>query len=140
MLRILIIDDENSIQKLLYRILKGVGFEVDVASNGYEGIEKYNSNYFDLVITDLEMPYLNGSQVAQNIRKSNRPDTPIIGISGTPELLSEQNFNTIITKPFSIRTFLNEIEKVCLTPVFVEVAAKIVRWLFVWIVHQEVCF
>ena len=112
MLRVLVIDDENEITGLLDRALTVAGFDVEVASNGHEGIERYNESYFDVVITDGEMPYLNGNEVLNNIRQSNRPNTPVIGISATPWLLSEQDFNVVLPKPFSLRTLLNRLEEI----------------------------
>ena len=122
MLRILVIDDEKAIVKMLSSALTKAGFEVDVASNGREGLKKYNSSAFDAVITDGEMPYLNGNQVVRKIRKSKRPNTPIIGISGTPWLLSKKDFNIIIEKPFSLQTLFKEIEQITYDPLLVEKA------------------
>ena len=112
MLRVLVIDDEKEITGLLNKAITLAGFDVEVASNGYEGIKRYNESQFDVVITDGEMPYLSGSEVLKNIRQSNRPDTPVIGISGTPWMLSEQDFDVILPKPFSLKTLLNRLEEI----------------------------
>ena len=116
MLRVLVMDDENEIRDLLERALTLAGFDVEVASNGHEGIEKYIESYFDVVITDGEMPHLNGNGVLNYIRHSNRPGTPVIGISATPWMLSGQDFDVILPKPFSLKTLLNEIEEISLNP------------------------
>lgn len=120
MLRILVIDDEKAIVKMLSSALTQAGFEVDVASNGLEGLRKYDSSDFDAVITDGEMPYLNGNEVVRKIRKSKRPNTPIIGISGTPWLLSKKDFDIIIKKPFSLQTLFKEIKQVTYGSLMVE--------------------
>ena len=112
MLRVLVIDDEKIITGLLDKALTGAGFDVEVASNGYEGIERYNESCFDVVITDGEMPYLNGNEVLNNIRQSSRPETPVIGMSGNPRFLSGHDFDVILPKPFSLKTLLSRLEQI----------------------------
>jgi CheY-like chemotaxis protein len=116
MIRVLVIDDEKEITGLLERALTVAGFDVVVASNGHEGIERYIESYFDLVITDGEMPHLGGRDVLNYIRQSNRPETPVIGISATPWVLTGQDFDVILPKPFSLKTLLNQIEEISLSP------------------------
>ncbi len=122
MLRILIIDDEMAIVKVISSALRKAGFEVEFALNGLEGLEKYYSGNFDAVITDGEMPYLGGNEVVQNIRESDRPDTPVIGISGTPWLLSQKDFDFIIPKPFSLKTLFSKIDHIIFSPFLAEKA------------------
>ena len=116
MIRVLVIDDEKEITGLLERALTVAGFDVVVASNGHEGIERYIESYLDLVITDGEMPHLGGSDVLNYIRQSNRPETPVIGISATPWVLTGQDFDVILPKPFSLKTLFNQIEEISLSP------------------------
>lgn len=116
MLRVLVIDDEKEIRELLDRAITMAGINVEVASDGHEGIERYIESYFDIVITDGEMPHLNGSDVLNYIRQSNRPETPVIGISATPWMLSGQGFDAVLSKPFSLKALLNEIEEISLNP------------------------
>ena len=114
MLRVLVIEDEKEIRELLDGALTVAGFNVEVASNGHEGIERYIESYFDVVITDGEMPHLSGNDVLNYIRQSSRPETPVIGISATPWMLSGQGFDAVISKPFSLKSLLNEIEEISL--------------------------
>ena len=104
MSKVLVIDDERSIAELLCQALTLVGYNVTTASGGAEGIEIFDKDLFDLVITDIRMPGINGIGVVNHIRKSDRPHTPIIGISGTPWLLEENGFNSTLNKPFTITT------------------------------------
>lgn len=104
---ILIIDDEDAIALVIKEALENFEFNVEIATDGLEGIRKYGEDHFDLVITDIRMPGLNGYDVSQQIRNFNKKNTPIIGISGTPWLLKDKNFDAVLEKPFSIKTLIN---------------------------------
>ena len=102
MYKILVIDDEKPILDMVRQALTRFGFAVETASDGSEGIEKYDRHNFDLVITDIKMPGLDGIQVAAHIRHSCRPDTPVFGVSGTHWLLENGHFDQVFAKPFSL--------------------------------------
>ena len=108
---VLAIDDEKAILDMLRRALVIFGFRVEVASAGEEGIEKFDNNDFDIVITDILMPGIDGVGVLNYIRKSNRADTPVIGISGTPWLLQKEKFDMVLDKPFSIKTLVHSVKQ-----------------------------
>ena len=69
----------------------------------------FDSQVYDLVITDVLMPGIDGRRVARHIRRSNRPNTPVIGISGTPWLLQGGIFDSVIDKPFNIQALTKSI-------------------------------
>ena len=117
MSNILVIDDEEPITNMLALALTNAGYEVEVASNGLDGLDKYNSGYFDLVITDIVMPGINGNEVARDIKKSHNPQTPVIGMSGTPWELSDEQFDEVLPKPFSLMTLFNTVQAICHEPV-----------------------
>ena len=100
--RILLIDDDCQILTSLSQALKHVGYEVEVACDGDEGIELIDSGYnCHLVITDITMPRVNGNAVARHIRSSDRQDTPIIAITGFGEdAIERELFNSVLVKPF----------------------------------------
>jgi DNA-binding response OmpR family regulator len=106
MKRVLIIDDDAAIVHLLQSVLGRSGFEVTVARNGREGVDKFHRDAFDLVITDVRMPGLSGRAVVSSIRASKRPSTPVLGISGTPWELADGGFDCVLPKPFSMKTLL----------------------------------
>ena len=123
MCKILVIDDDESIVLMITMALAKHGFNVEVATNGMEGIKKYDQDYFGVVITDIRMPGLDGNAVADHIRNSGSKSTSIIGISGTPWLLKDHSFDAIFTKPFSLKTLVDTVKR--LTPAPLEaVAAK----------------
>lgn len=108
---ILAIDDEKAILDMLKRALVLFGFNVEIASSGEEGIEKFKSGEFDAVVTDILMPGIDGVSVLKFIRKSSRASTPVIGISGTPWLLQNENFDLVLDKPFSIKALVESVKK-----------------------------
>jgi response regulator RpfG family c-di-GMP phosphodiesterase len=79
--KILIVDDEPFIRKLLSKYLNGKHYIVDTADNGEVAIEKLNSEPFDLVLTDLRMPKMGGRELLQ-IMSENFPDIPKIVLTG----------------------------------------------------------
>ncbi len=103
--RILVIDDEDSVRDILSRMLRTKGHQVVVAPDGEEGIERFRSEPFDLVLTDLGMPKLSGWDVGKTIKGLN-PKIPIVMITGwgmelDRERLSESGIDLIISKPFN---------------------------------------
>ena len=109
---ILVIDDEKAILDIIKIVLSKAGFKVEIAMNGQEGIQKFDSCRFDLVITDMLMAVLDGRAVANHIRNSDRPCTPIIGISGTPWFLESNQFDAVFAKPFSSEDLINSIRHI----------------------------
>jgi YesN/AraC family two-component response regulator len=81
MSRILIIDDEASIRKMLKKLLETEGYDILEANNGNQGIKLFIEHRPDLVITDLVMPEKEGIELIREIKKIN-PNAQIIAISG----------------------------------------------------------
>ena len=76
---ILLIDDSLSIRKFVGRMLESAGFKVDTAVDGEEGLRKIAVTPYSLVITDLEMPKVNGYEVLQALRgRAQTQDLPVI--------------------------------------------------------------
>ena len=105
---ILIIDDEPAILRLMRIILSKVGYAIDTAENGEGGIRKIKKNKYSLILTDMRMPGITGSQVLEYLRnKSPQKETPIIGMSGTPWLLEQDDFDAVLEKPVSLKETLD---------------------------------
>ena len=100
--RILVIDDDKAIVALLEDILVCLGYRVRTAHGGKDGVHIYDREVFDIVITDIVMPNMDGHAVVQHIRNSQRPSTLVLGISGTPWLLEEGDFDYVLAKPFGM--------------------------------------
>jgi CheY-like chemotaxis protein len=108
---ILVIDDETGITQVIQEALRMVGYEVEVASNGKEGIRKFDHRPYDLVITDICMPGVNGDSVARHIRHASNGNTAIIGISGTPWMLENDDFDMVLSKPFPLEDLIASVQQ-----------------------------
>jgi two-component system nitrogen regulation response regulator NtrX len=78
---ILIIDDERSIRKTLSEILSYEGYKIDEAVDGEDGLKKFTSAVYDIVICDVKMPKMDGIEFLEKAKAAN-PDVPVIIISG----------------------------------------------------------
>jgi len=85
MAKILVVEDEKSIQRVLKDILENEGYEVDQAYDGVEGIKKIRENEYDVVLCDIKMPKKDGLEVLQETKKI-KPDLPFVMISGHGDL------------------------------------------------------
>jgi PAS domain S-box-containing protein len=113
--RILVIDDEEDIRKLLKDILTNAGHKVEIAADGNEGIEIFKKKKFDLVLTDLGMPVMSGWEVAEKVKSINEK-VPVALITGWNVKLdgSEMNdsgINLVIHKPFKMEQVLNLVQE-----------------------------
>ncbi len=79
--RILVIDDEDIVRTSCSRALTPEGFEVRLAKNGVEGLKMAGEDTFDLVLTDLKMPDMDGIEVLRKI-KETWPKTEVIIVTG----------------------------------------------------------
>ncbi|RJP49672.1 MAG: DNA-binding response regulator [Anaerolineaceae bacterium] len=84
---ILIIDDEASLRKTLARILQQAGFEVTTAENAEQGLDFLKTTTFDLVLTDLRMPGIQGLEMLKQIQASD-PSLPVILFTAQPDVNS----------------------------------------------------
>jgi len=103
--RILVVDDEPVVRRSCERILTPEGYAVESASNGNEAIGKLGKDGYDLVITDLKMPDIDGIELIRWIRNS-KPDTGIVVITGYPSQESIKEALSLrildyLPKPFS---------------------------------------
>ncbi len=79
MTKILVVDDSNSIRDMVNFTLKSAGYQTDDAKDGLEGLNKAKASAFDLVITDVNMPNMDGITLCQELRKlPNFRFTPIL--------------------------------------------------------------
>src|SRR5262245_43250205 len=79
--RILVVDDEEDIGAWLARYLRRAGYEVSPMSDSLQAWVSFQTRAFDLVITDLRMPGLNGEQLTERI-KTQAPNTPVVVLTG----------------------------------------------------------
>ena len=106
---VLVIDDERMIRELLKKALGRLDYVVDTAESASGGIRKFDQGFYDLVITDVRMPGVDGHSVLNHIRHSERDSTPVIGVSGTPRLLQNGKFDDVLHKPFSMNALIEKV-------------------------------
>lgn len=83
MKRILVIDDTKNIRLMISKCLSSEGYEVDTADNGYDGISRFREKDYDIVILDIRMPELSGTEVLK-ILKGIRSNIDVIIITAFP--------------------------------------------------------
>ncbi len=113
--RILLVDDEVSVQKLLTYPLRKEGYDVIPAMDGREALERLNEDDFDLVVLDVMLPRVDGFDVCRQIR--SRSTVPIIMLTAKAEEIDkvlglELGADDYITKPFSVREFRSRVKAV----------------------------
>ncbi len=109
---ILLVDDEESIQKLLAYPLEREGYRVLQARDGQEALTRFASEHVDLVVLDIMLPKLDGLEVCKRLRAES--EVPIIMLTARDDELDkvlglELGADDYITKPFSIREFRSRV-------------------------------
>jgi len=113
--RILLVDDEESLQKLLSYPLRSDGYEVVAAQDGQDALDRFDESSFDLVVLDVMLPRVDGFDVCRKLRA--RSAVPIIMLTAKAEefdkvLGLELGADDYITKPFSMREFRSRVKAV----------------------------
>ncbi len=115
--KILLIDDSLSIRKFVGRMLETAGYEVETAVDGEEGLRKASAQSYRLILTDLEMPKLNGYEVIQALRsRSQTQQTPIIVMTTRAgdkhrQMAINIGASSYIAKPVEERALIQELER-----------------------------
>jgi chemosensory pili system protein ChpA (sensor histidine kinase/response regulator) len=115
--KLLLIDDSLSIRKFVGRMLETAGYEVDTAVDGEEGLRKASAKNYRLILTDLEMPKLNGYEVIQALRsRAQTQQTPIIVMTTRAgdkhrQMALNVGASSYIAKPVEERALIQELER-----------------------------
>ena len=119
MLRFLIVDDFSTMRRIIRGLLKEAGYvEADEAEDGQIGLQKLYGSQFDFVISDVNMPNMNGFEMLENIKQSEKlKDIPVLMITAEASKDSVLRAAQIgadgyIVKPFSKATLEDKISKI----------------------------
>jgi DNA-binding response OmpR family regulator len=112
--KILVVEDDQIVQKALKRLFVSNGYSVEVAQNGIAGLESFRSAPPSAVVLDLRLPGMSGQDVCREI-KSKAPALPVIVLSANTDvvdkvLLLELGADDYVTKPFSPRELLARVQ------------------------------
>ena len=105
--RLLVVDDDEQIRKLLVTVMKRQGFAVEQASNGAEALEAIANQQFDVMLLDLMMPIISGFEVLDRLDDAAFRPRCVLVVSAVPEhylQLVKKHAHAIIGKPFDVST------------------------------------
>lgn len=118
-LRVLVVDDSPLARKFIMKVLQGMGIEIFTeAGDGQEAIDLLQNNFFDLVVTDYNMPNINGKELTEYIRnKSSQSSVPVMMVSSEASSsrlsgVQQSGVSALCDKPFApeeVRKLLNSI-------------------------------
>lgn len=115
---ILVIEDDENVLSMMIKHLKYAGYKVISANNGMEGLKMLESEEYDLVITDIVMPYVSGVGLVTALKEKN-PQIPVIAITGygeePMEAALEKKADLVIAKPVSMSHLKDHISKLLTT-------------------------
>ena len=114
--RILIVDDEAMVAEILARYARNDGYEADCAVNGFDAWEKLSNDHYDVVVTDLKMPHMDGPELMARISMLNPPPL-LIAITGHASMEAavdclRKGAADFLIKPFEVPDFLESLRKV----------------------------
>ncbi len=118
-LKVLLVEDNKINQLLAKQILVGWGVNVEIANDGFEAIAKLQRRSYDLILLDLQMPEIDGFEVAKFVRKTIKPpanEIPIVALTAdafteTKIRTQEAGMNDFITKPYQQRDLFRVLRK-----------------------------
>ncbi|MSW68229.1 MAG: response regulator, partial [Actinobacteria bacterium] len=115
MTKILVVEDEESFSEAISFLLKKEGFEVDIAKNGPDAISQFEAHGADLILLDLMLPGLSGTEVCRQIRTKSQ--VPIIMLTAKDTEIDkvvglELGADDYVTKPYSSRELIARIRAV----------------------------
>jgi CheY-like chemotaxis protein len=117
-LRILVIEDEETIRRFLSTGLKSMGHQPCLAESGEDGLDAFSDDGpFDLVLTDLGLPGISGEDVARSVVESS-PDTPVVLLTGWADQLRAEadslvGVTRILSKPVTLDALAKTLAEVC---------------------------
>ncbi len=120
--KVLLVDDEPHITHVVSRKLESAGFEAVIARDGEEGLRVARDIVPDAIVTDLQMPRMNGFELAQRLKADPvTSEIPVIMLTARgyfleQEALEQTNIREVISKPFTARGLLERVVQLIADP------------------------
>lgn len=117
--KILAVDDSKTMRQMIVNTLRNAGFEAHEAEDGRQALTLFGGQAFDLVITDLNIPELNGFELIEKVRQgSHRPFVPILMLTTESDVQKKARGKLVgatgwIVKPFNPDRLVEVVRKVC---------------------------
>ncbi len=113
--RILFIDDDKSITKIVSTILKEEGYDVDTAASGGEAVKKSQQNHYDLMLIDIRLPDMDGTELLTRVRDT-MPKIRKVIVTGFPTLQNavaavNNGADAYVMKPFDVEKMLSTVRE-----------------------------
>lgn len=113
--RILVVDDDEFVRRLLTTVVNKAGYEVETAGDGAEALEKIAASSYSLILLDLMMPRVDGVEVLREMERGNE-QTPVIVMTAADESLisklPQDRVKRVMRKPFDVNELIETIRDV----------------------------
>jgi len=117
-MRILVVDDDKTTRKMLYLILKSKGYDVVTAENGMDGLQKLGLEQINLILTDMNMPYMDGIEFTKQVRANpDFSDIPIVMLTTEADEEEKQRaykagVDDYLVKPATAEQIVDSMKKI----------------------------
>ena len=119
MANLLLIEDMKGVRESLTMVLEMAGHNITTAGTGAEGIQAAQQQNFELVITDILMPEVDGSEVILELKQNSASNVPVLGMSGGGSMVSakealrlaDEYADEVMQKPFSRDEILSAVDR-----------------------------
>jgi CheY-like chemotaxis protein len=116
--RVLVVDDDEAIRKLIAAILRRRSFHVDSAANGEEALKRLAEHHYDIMLLDLMMPRVDGYTVIERVREQ-KIDVEIVVVtaagSSQVKAIDRSHVRAVISKPFDVTQLVEVVSTICAT-------------------------
>ncbi|PKF49095.1 response regulator [Enterovibrio nigricans] len=118
-MKILVVDDMTSMRHVMLNLLRSIGYpELEEATNGWQAFQMLKKNHYDLLITDLNMPKMDGKELLKEVRSDKKiGHLPILVVSceqdkGKIQELIKHRVNGFVVKPFNGATLQKQLQRI----------------------------
>jgi CheY-like chemotaxis protein len=104
--RVLVVDDEHDLRHFLELLMRSAGYDVDVAADGQEALDRIAARTPDLMLLDLMMPVMDGWAVLERLAGRRPPAVVVLSAAADPDRALRAGAAACVTKPFSVQALL----------------------------------